>query len=74
MLTRRELSVTYAAVNERATNLGCFRNAGLYRNPQPGAIVIHRIKGPAGLGYVWRECHPQESKPAATHPYTHHTV
>ena len=32
----------------------CFRNGGLYRNPQHDAIVIHRIKGAAGLVYVWR--------------------
>ena len=54
LASQRKLNVTFAGVNSRATNLGCFRNGGLYRNPQHDAIVIHRIKGAAGLVYVWR--------------------
>ena len=51
------LNVTYVSINDRAPNLGCFRNGGLYRQPLPRHIVIHRIKGAAGMGYVWRTVH-----------------
>ena len=50
----RSLNLTYLAINERAPNLGCFRNAGLYRNANPSHVVIHRIKGGEGMRYVWR--------------------
>ena len=49
--------VHYVSVNDRAPNLGCFRNAGLYRQPRGHEIVIHRIKGARGMGYVWRMVH-----------------
>ena len=48
------LNVTYVSVNHRVPNLGCFRNGGLYKQATRDPIVIHRIKGHAGMGYVWR--------------------
>ena len=51
---RHDLNVSYVAINSRATNLGCFRNGGLYQQPKADAIVIHRIKGASGMHYVWR--------------------
>ena len=48
------LNVSFVSINRRVPNLGCFRNAGLYRQPAADAIVIHRIKGAAGIPYVWR--------------------
>jgi hypothetical protein len=55
--SRAGFNVTFSPVNGRAPNLGCFRDAGLYRNPRPDAVFIHRIKGGAGMGYVWRVVH-----------------
>lgn len=54
---QRQLNVTFHGVNARATNLGCFRNAGLYRNPSADAIVIHRVKGHNGMPFLWRVLH-----------------
>jgi hypothetical protein len=51
------LNVTFHGVNARATNLGCFRNAGLYRNPSADALVIHRVKGHNGMPFLWRVLH-----------------
>jgi hypothetical protein len=45
---QQQLNVSYVYINSRATNLGCFRNGGLYQQPRADAIVIHRIKGAAG--------------------------
>ena len=47
---------TAAAPYRLAVSAG-FRNGGLYRQPLPRHIVIHRIKGAAGMGYVWRRLH-----------------
>lgn len=49
----RAFNVSYVYINERATNLGCFRNGGLYKRPRADAVVIHRIKGAQGMHYVW---------------------
>ena len=54
---RLGLNVSFVTINARATNLGCFRNGGLYRHPKPDAVVIHRIKGGAGMHYVWGMLH-----------------
>jgi hypothetical protein len=51
------LNVSFASVNERVPNLGCFRNGGLYRQPTGREVVIHRVKGAAGMAYVWRRLH-----------------
>ncbi len=55
--THHQLNVSFVGINARATNLGCFRNGGLYKQPREDAIVIHRIKGAAGMTYVWRRLH-----------------
>lgn len=59
------LNVSYSNINDRAPNLGCFRNAGLYRNPTRSHIVVHRIKGAAGHGYVWKVLHGLPHEPIA---------
>jgi hypothetical protein len=50
-------NISFVGINARATNLGCFRNGGLYQQPKSNAIVIHRIKGAAGMTYVWTRLH-----------------
>ena len=40
-------------VNERLPNLGCFRNAGLYRPPHKSMIGMHFVKTAGGMQYVW---------------------
>ena len=50
-------NISFVGINARATNLGCFRNGGLYQQPKSNAIVIHRIKGAAGMTYVWTLLH-----------------
>ena len=54
---RAPFNVSYVAINDRATNLGCFRNGGLYQHPKANAIVVHRIKGAPGMAYVWGMLH-----------------
>lgn len=57
LAAERSLNVSYRMINDRAPNLGCFRNGGLYKQPQPDQILLHRIKGAGGFGYVWRMLH-----------------
>eukprot|EP00325_Prymnesiales_sp_UTEX-LB-985_P022349 CAMPEP_0174731992 /NCGR_PEP_ID=MMETSP1094-20130205/58568_1 /TAXON_ID=156173 /ORGANISM="Chrysochromulina brevifilum, Strain UTEX LB 985" /LENGTH=361 /DNA_ID=CAMNT_0015934445 /DNA_START=36 /DNA_END=1121 /DNA_ORIENTATION=- len=54
---QKRFNVTYVTINDRATNLGCFRNGGLYQQPRADAVVIHRIKGAQGMHYVWGMLH-----------------
>ena len=61
----RALNVSYVNINDRAPNLGCFRNGGLYRNPSPSHILLHRIKGAAGQPYVLRVMEGEAFDPVA---------
>ena len=54
---RLGLNVSYIAINSRAANLGCFRNAGLYKQPRRDAVVIHYVKGARGMHYLWGMLH-----------------
>ena len=54
---RQRANVSYVMINDRAPNLGCFRDGGLYRRPRAEHIVIHRVKGAEGMTYVWRQLH-----------------
>ena len=56
-LPGQRANVSYVMINDRAPNLGCFRDGGLYRRPRAEHIVIHRVKGAEGMTYVWRQLH-----------------
>lgn len=56
-LRQLRFNVTYIGANRRAANLGCFRDAGLYRRPAHDAVVVHYVKGAAGHGYLWGVLH-----------------
>ena len=46
-------NVTYVRINDQLTNLGCARNGGLYRRPNPRDVGKHFVKTAGGHAYVW---------------------
>ena len=41
----------------RGSNLGCYKNSGLYFNPRNDSVVIHYVKKPLGMMYLWEVLH-----------------
>ena len=41
----------------RAANLGCIKNSGLYAHPRNESVVIHYVKKPLGMQYLWGVLH-----------------
>ena len=38
-------------------NIHCFRSTGMYQVPGDAAWVVHHLKRPQGMGYLWRRLH-----------------
>jgi len=55
---RPAASLTYVSLPlRRAPNLGCFKNDGMYSNPRNDSVVIHYVKKPQGMVYLWGVLH-----------------
>ena len=58
MLSRLQAQVTYIGVHTRkAANLGCYKHKGLYFQPSNGSVVVHFVKKPFGMTYLWDVLH-----------------
>lgn len=47
-------NVTYAFVNTLTPNLDCDLSNGMYKQPSNASVLLHNVKNPAWLPYVWR--------------------
>ena len=47
-------NVTYAFVNTLTPNLDCELSNGMYKQPSNASVLMHNVKNPAWLHYVWR--------------------
>lgn len=60
-LSRAELAgqfnVTWVRVNDRAINMACISTKGMYQRPRDDSVIVHFLKKPAGVRYVWGLLH-----------------
>ena len=60
-LSRAELAgkfnVTHVKINDRAPNMACISTKGMYQRPRDDTVVVHFLKRPAGVRYVWGVLH-----------------
>jgi len=49
--------VSYVKINDRAANMACMSVSGLYRVPRNDSVVVHFLKKPGGMDYVWGLLH-----------------
>ena len=40
-------------INDRAINMACISTVGMYQRPRNDSVVVHFLKRPAGVRYVW---------------------
>lgn len=45
----------------RAANLGCFKSNSLYSAPRNDSVVVHFLKKPEGMQYVWETLRSSKS-------------
>ena len=58
LLSRLQSNITYVKINTRkAANLGCYKNKGLYFWPTNASVVVHFVKKPLGMSYLWDVLH-----------------
>ena len=44
-------------INDRAINMACISTVGMYQRPRNDSVVVHFLKRPAGVRYVWGLLH-----------------
>ena len=49
--------MTWVRVNDRAINMACVSTKGMYQRPRDDTVIVHFLKKPAGVRYVWGLLH-----------------
>ena len=45
------------ADNDRAINMACISTVGMYQRPRNDSVVVHFLKRPGGLEFLWGQLH-----------------
>ena len=49
--------MSWVRVNDRAINMACVSTKGMYQRPRDDTVIVHFLKKPAGVRYVWGLLH-----------------
>jgi len=54
---QHHFNITYVKINNRAANMACVATMGMYQRPRDDSVVVHFLKRPAGMDYLWGVLH-----------------